>query len=111
MPISGSVTTNVISGFALETGGNLATLTAKDFATQTTLAALTLAQGASGTSATGPMIQGLRPDNIIQPLAVTSLGQLSVSVNGEDVPWFAPDSVTMLDTMSADDQFFDTAWL
>ena len=38
-PLS-SIAVNVISGFALESGGNLATLAGKDFATQTTLASI-----------------------------------------------------------------------
>lgn len=68
----------------------LTTLNAKDFATQTTLAAffaaLGLSQGGDATDAVGPMVQGLVSDTPnsyfagnVQPISLTPEGRLRVS--------------------------------
>lgn len=56
-------------------------------ATETTLAKLTLAQAADGTSTSGPMVQGVVNDSIenyttgqVQPLSLTTAGRLRVSM-------------------------------
>lgn len=73
-------------------GGNLALLAAIDFATQTTLALLTLAQGTTSTDAVGPMVQGVVNDSpqsyldgIVRPLSLTSQGRVRVSTVQADV--------------------------
>lgn len=73
------------TGAALE-AGNLATLAAKDYATQTTLALLTLAQGALASGVLGPLMQAMVSespssylDGVVQPLSMTSEGRLRVS--------------------------------
>ena len=75
---------------------SLTTIAGKDFATQTTIAAfyaaLGLAQGASGNSTLGPMVQGLVNDvpssylaGYVQPLSLTAEGRLRVSVVNADI--------------------------
>lgn len=74
----------------------LTALNAKDFATQTTLAAfyaaLGLSQGSDGSAAIGPMVQGLVNDvpssyiaGQLQPLSLTSEGRLRVSAVPADI--------------------------
>lgn len=124
---------------ALEAGGNLATIAGKDFATQTTLALikaktdnldvasstlatqaslatvvtntapLATAQGASSSSALGPIVQGVVSDvpdsfsiNTVQPFSITSDGRLRVSAVISQVeqvwqgtfgsPWFSDNA-------------------
>lgn len=90
LPISGTVTANAgtnlnTSLLALESGGNLATLAGKDFATQTTLAllagyvlALNTAQQADADGVVGPLVQSLvsmiaptYSDSVVAPLSLT----------------------------------------
>lgn len=79
--VTGSVTANAgtnlnTSLLALETGGNLATLTAKDFATQTTLAALNAKVTAVNTGAV--VISSGTITSITNPVAVTQSGTWNV---------------------------------
>lgn len=89
-----------IVGFALESGGNLATIAGKDFATSakqdtgntslatisTNTASLVTAQSASSTGVTGPLVQAVVSDvpssfltDTVQPLSLTADGRLRVS--------------------------------
>lgn len=102
---SGSITANAgtnlnTSALALEAGGNLATLVAKDFATSakqdtgntslatisTNTAPLVTAQAASSAGVTGPLVQAVVSDvpssfltDTVQPLSLTADGRLRVS--------------------------------
>lgn len=94
---SGSITTSITNDgtFAKETGGNLATIAGKDFATQTTLATLSQAQGAAAASTAGPMVQGrvgvLSPtylsDTVLQPLSINQGGRLRVATDDGPEVW------------------------
>jgi hypothetical protein len=81
------VALSTLATAAAQTTGNssLSTIAAKDFATETTLAKLTLAQGTSATSTTGPMVQAFVSDTIasfnpdtVQPLQLSTDGRLRV---------------------------------
>lgn len=76
--------------------GKLTDLNAKDFSTQTTLAAfyaaLVLAQGMDAADASGPMMQGLVNDtpqsyvaNQLQPISLTAEGRVRVSAVSADI--------------------------
>lgn len=125
LPVNGTITANAgtnlnTSLLAVEAGGNLAailakliaapsteakqdagntslsTIAAKDFSTETTLAAfyaaLGLTQGMDATTAKGPMVQGLVNDvpasylvGQLQPVSLTSDGRVRVSAVSSDV--------------------------
>lgn len=102
-----------LTNYAAETGGNLASLVAKDFATtakqdtgnaslatlvtqtdavETNTAPLITAQGADGTSVAGPLVQGLVNDTpnsytvgTVQPLSLTAEGRVRVSAVESDL--------------------------
>lgn len=78
-PVSGTVTANIGTAgtLALETGGNLATLVAKDFATQTTLAALSAKVPALGQAVAGssvPVVLTAAQITTLTPLGTVALG-------------------------------------
>jgi hypothetical protein len=105
LPVS-AATLPLPSNASQETGGNLATLAAKDFATganqsaeivllatiATDVATLVTAPGAAATSVVGPMVQAIVSDtpesfvaDTIRPLSLTSEGRLRVSMVPADI--------------------------
>jgi len=94
VPVSGTVAVNTISGFALESGGNLAAIAAKDFATSakqdtgntslSTIATRTPALGQAAMAASSPVV--IASDQATFPVTVTFPTTQPVSISSVPLP-------------------------